>query len=377
MTVQVPDPWLFNKYRQYTLFVPQPGPGRNASAPLPLVVYFPSFYVQDYEAYTATKLGWESGMEGGDFIVAVPNGMNDCNEANCAPQGLSSVGWNAYGTGVDADGPLGPICAANRTAWGVYPCYSSCRAKSPTGGCQSPCVSASCANDTLFFEVVLRDVMARTCVDESRIYLTGMSVGAMLATEVAMKYAHIVAAAAPAAAGVTYGYWRPPAEPIPFMDIHGHFDDVIPANITNSHRYDLHGNHDAPDGCSFSADGFFYMPSYNWTRDIARVNGCEMRNAAGWNATANASWTPWPTVLDGMAGWQCGLAFGQCPQAAPLVRCTWNGMHEVPLVGKRTHYAHQIIPPNNLSHPQKVHAYARLAWSFLKEHRKTGPRVRL
>ena len=78
-----------------------------------------------------------------------------------------------------------------------------------------------------------------------------------------------------------------------------------------------------------------------------------------------------------MAGWQCGLAFGHCPPASPLVRCTWDGMHEVPLVGKRTRYAHQNIPPNNLTHTQKVHAFARVAWEFLRVHRKTGPRVRL
>lgn len=43
-----------------------------------------------------------------------------------------------------------------------------------------------------------------------------------------------------------------------------------------------------------------------------------------------------------------------------------QGMHELPLVGKRTNYAHQHIPPNNLTHPQKVHAFAKVAWEFLR-----------
>jgi hypothetical protein len=77
------------------------------------------------------------------------------------------------------------------------------------------------------------------------------------------------------------------------MDIHGLYDDVIPANITNSHLYATNGNSGAPDGCGFSSDGFYYVPSYNWTRDIAKANGCEMANSAGWNRT-NESWTPWP-----------------------------------------------------------------------------------
>ena len=98
-----------------------------------------------------------------------------------------------------------------------------------------------------------------------------------------------------------------------------------------------------------------------------------MANAEGWNST-KGSWIPWETTIDGEAGWQCGLAFGTCPPEHPLVRCTWNGMHELPLVGKRANYSHQHIPPNNLTHPQKVHAFARVAWEFLKPLYKPGSR---
>ena len=53
-----------------------------------------------------------------------------------------------------------------------------------------------------------------------------------------------------------------------------------------------------------------------------------------------------------------------------------QGMHELPLVGKRTNYAHQHIPPNNLTHPQKVHAFAKVAWEFLKPlYKADGDRV--
>ena len=121
---------------------------------------------------------------------------------------------------------------------------------------------------------------------------------AMLALEIASKYAHVLAGAVPAAAGALYGYWKPPVAPIPLMDIHGLYDDTIPANITNSHRYDINGNSGAPAGCGFSSDGFYYVPSYNFTRDIAKVNGCEMSNAEGWNTTTG-SWIPWETSIDG------------------------------------------------------------------------------
>ena len=101
------------------------------------------------------KLYWLSGQREGNFIVVTPNGMNDCNEVrplpprqlrpltcnscttsacyqiNCQQQGLSTVGWNTFGTGVDADGPLGPTCNTDRVKYGSYPCYSSCRQASP------------------------------------------------------------------------------------------------------------------------------------------------------------------------------------------------------------------------------------------------------
>jgi len=291
--------------------------------------------------------------------VVIPNGMNDCNSMNCEPGGMASVSWNAYGTGINRPGPDGPICNDNRTKWGTYPCYSSCRAQSANGTC-NPCVSASCANDTLFFETLMNEINSDLCIDKRRLYVTGMSVGAMMGLHIAMTFADVLAGAALAAPGVTRGWWAPPVSPIPLMDIHGHYDDIIPANVTNSHLYPKFS---APGDSSFSQDGFYYLPSYNWTRDIARVNKCNMSNADGW--PPNGSWVPWNTSIDGWAGWQCGLAFGKCPPAYPLVRCVWDGTHELPLVGKRSTYAHMHIPPNNLTHPQKVHAFAMVAWEFL------------
>eukprot|EP00729_Bicosta_minor_P007905 gene7905-6902_t len=342
MTVKVPDQNLYNQYRDYIVYFP---PGYTGTEPLPVVFYFPSFYITSDSAFIMNKLYWLSGQEGGNFIIVIPNGMNDCGQLQCQPGGLQTVGWNTYGTGINSIGPMGPTCMQyepNKVGDTVD--ASSCRAQSPTNNCsQNPCVSASCSNDTLFFETVLAEVQAMHCVDERRQYVTGMSVGAMLALEIA-------AGAVPAAAGALYGYWKPPVAPIPFMDIHGLYDDTIPANITNSHRYDINGNSGAPD-----------------------VNGCTMANAEGWNST-KGSWIPWETTIDGEAGWQCGLAFGTCPPEHPLVRCTWNGMHELPLVGKRANYSHQHIPPNNLTHPQKVHAFARVAWEFLKPLYKPGSR---
>eukprot|EP00035_Acanthoeca_spectabilis_P011297 m.198735 g.198735 ORF g.198735 m.198735 type:complete len:412 (+) comp15300_c0_seq3:119-1354(+) len=357
MNIVVEDPNLFNPSREYYLYLP---PGYNGSTPLPVVFYFPSFYVEAHTAFETTKLFWASGQQGGDFIIVIPQGLNDCNQMNCFQQGLATVSWNAYGSGFNGEGPDGPVCDPNRTKWGKYPCYSSCRAISGNDTCGS-CVSASCANDTLFFESLMNEVNSNFCTDTRRLYVTGMSVGAMMGLMTAMTFADKLAGAVLAAPGVIHGWWSPPVSSIPIMDIHGRFDDIIPANITNSHLYP---KFKAPYAdSSFSQDGFYYMPSYNWTRDIARANRCNMTNADGW--PPNGSWVPWNTSIDGWAGWQCGEAFGRCPPQYPMVRCTWDGTHELPLVGKRTSYAHQHIPPNNLTHPQKVHAFAMVAWEFL------------
>eukprot|EP00040_Diaphanoeca_grandis_P010780 m.55239 g.55239 ORF g.55239 m.55239 type:complete len:412 (-) comp22036_c0_seq2:19-1254(-) len=350
MNIPVDDPAMFNKFRQYYLFLP---PNYTGDVALPLVFYFPSFYVTAESAMTMSKLYWMSGQQGGNFIIVIPQGMNDCNEMNCQNP-YPTVSWNTFGTG-ESTGPMGPTCDPDRTKYGEYPCYSSCRAQSSNDSC-SPCISASCVNESLFFENVLDEMKTKFCVDTRRMYVTGMSVGGMMALEIASKYANILAGAVPVASGALVGFWKPPVAPIPLMDIHGLFDDTIPANVTNSAHYPAANS--APYDCTFSSDGFYYTPSYNVTRDIARVNGCDMDNANGWNTT-NGSWIPWATVCDSQADFQCGLAFGKCPSSYPLVRCTWTGVHELPFVGKRLH-------SNNLTHPQKVHAFAKIAWEFLE-----------
>jgi hypothetical protein len=112
LTVKVDDPRIFDKFRQYRMYLP---PGYNSTTPLPVVFYFPSFYTNAQEAFFSSKLFWESGQQGGNFIIAVLNGENDCGQINCEPQGLETVSWNAWGSGVNAEGPAGPICNHNRT----------------------------------------------------------------------------------------------------------------------------------------------------------------------------------------------------------------------------------------------------------------------
>jgi hypothetical protein len=99
-----------------------------------------------------------------------------------------------------------------------------------------------------------------------------MSVGAMLALEIVTKYSHLLAGAVPAAAGVLYGYWKPPADPIPFMDIHGLYDDTIPANVTNSHLYQMHGARFVTDTI-VQLSLLLGFPDWHWLDASRRVAG--------------------------------------------------------------------------------------------------------
>eukprot|EP00037_Helgoeca_nana_P025556 m.282250 g.282250 ORF g.282250 m.282250 type:complete len:366 (-) comp26984_c1_seq4:2657-3754(-) len=274
MTIEVDDPNLFNSFRNYFLYLP---PGYNGTVALPVVYYFPSFYVDAEEAFNTNKLYWLSGQEGGNYIVVVLNGMNDCNELNCDKGGMPTVSWNSYGAGFNGPSPAGPICDSNRTKWGLYPCYSSCQAVSNNDTC-GPCVSASCSNDTKFFETVKDQLNNNFCTDTRRLYVTGMSVGAMMGVKIATLFADVLAGAVLAAPGVMHGWWKPPTHPIPMMDIHGHFDDIIPANVTNSHLWPKFKSPYYPEA-SFSEDGFYYVPSYNWTRvrSVSRARAVSRR----------------------------------------------------------------------------------------------------
>ena len=72
-------------------------PHSHRRRPSSQVFYFPSFYITASAAFFMNKLFWMSGQQDGNFAVVVLNGMNDCNEMNCEPQGDMSTqrdaGW--------------------------------------------------------------------------------------------------------------------------------------------------------------------------------------------------------------------------------------------------------------------------------------------
>jgi polyhydroxybutyrate depolymerase len=82
------------------------------------------------------------------------------------------------------------------------------------------------SDDVRFIGALLDDVERRTCVDPARVYVTGMSNGALMTSRVACEYADRVAAAAPVA-GITDPAGCHPARPVPVIAFHGTDDGFL------------------------------------------------------------------------------------------------------------------------------------------------------
>lgn len=82
-------------------------------------------------------------------------------------------------------------------------------------------------DDVAFIRAVIRDVSSRVPVDRERIYVTGMSNGAMLSYKLACEMSDTIAAIAPVAAGMNYAGCRP-ADPVSVLHIHGTNDQNAP-----------------------------------------------------------------------------------------------------------------------------------------------------
>jgi polyhydroxybutyrate depolymerase len=94
------------------------------------------------------------------------------------------------------------------------------------GGQYAP---ASAANDVTFLTGLVRDLAAKYCVDLSRVYATGMSGGARMASQLACDASQTFAAVAPVA-GLRFPSPCPAARPVPVIAFHGTADPVDPFN---------------------------------------------------------------------------------------------------------------------------------------------------
>jgi polyhydroxybutyrate depolymerase len=89
------------------------------------------------------------------------------------------------------------------------------------------CCDRSAADDVGFLDGLVDSLVAGQRADPARVYVTGISNGAMMALRFACQRAGKVAAVAVVAGSMTYGPCRP-ARPVPLMIFHGTADITVP-----------------------------------------------------------------------------------------------------------------------------------------------------
>lgn len=80
--------------------------------------------------------------------------------------------------------------------------------------------------DLAYFDAVLEQVASELCIDEARVYATGLSNGAMFTSALLCQRADVLAAAAPVA-GITDPDGCAPSRPVPIVSFHGTADPIL------------------------------------------------------------------------------------------------------------------------------------------------------
>jgi polyhydroxybutyrate depolymerase len=157
--------------RSYEIHLP---PNYDGATPLALVLNFHGFTSTGLLQQEDTKMNSTADREG--FIAVYPNGLDDS--------------WNA-----------GICCGRSATAD---------------------------VDDVGFTRAVIEDLGERGCIDESRIYATGMSNGGFFSHRLGCEAADVIAAIAPVAGvlGIDPSDCRP-ARPIPIIHLHGTGDPLV------------------------------------------------------------------------------------------------------------------------------------------------------
>ncbi len=82
-------------------------------------------------------------------------------------------------------------------------------------------------NDVRFTHAILDKLERTFCIDDQRIYATGLSNGAMMCYRLAVEMPHRIAAIAPVSGALGRGVCKP-TQPISVMHFHGTCDNVLP-----------------------------------------------------------------------------------------------------------------------------------------------------
>jgi polyhydroxybutyrate depolymerase len=128
-------------------------------------------------------------------------------------------------------------------------------------------------DDVGFIDTLIDDLSKRYPIDDKRIYVTGMSNGAMMSHRLGIELSHRIAAIAPVV-GTLFGDERTPKQPVAALMINGLLDENVPFN----------GGSGAGRGKD-AWDGTPAKPALDQAVFWAKTNGCEVAFAKQDSAT--------------------------------------------------------------------------------------------
>lgn len=172
------------------------------------------------------------------------------------------------------------------------------------------CCAAAMENevdDVGFIEAVIDTLVASGRADASRIYVTGMSNGAMMAHRLGRELSAKIAAIAPVV-GAVFGDEAPPQAPVPAFVIVGADDTVVPPEGGHLQLRGLLGNRSAAD--------HEVAPAIDQALYWARHNGCSEPRRSSDAAAETTTWAQcrsgapvvFHRVLDNGHAWPGGEA---------------------------------------------------------------------
>jgi len=179
---------------------------------------------------------------------------------------------------------------------------------------------ASDVDDVQFFVDMVDDLSAIAAVDQSRIYVNGLSNGSGMTVHIACQAAGRVAAIGSVAGAIVSMEDCSPSRPVPAMAFHGTSDPIVKYEGGDLEEWLLRwaaGLTDAPS---------YFLGAEEWTAAWAESNGCD----------------PAPETVHPQ-GDVWGTRYSGCAQDAAAVLCTidggghtWPSGMPIPFMGKTT-----------------------------------------
>eukprot|EP00039_Didymoeca_costata_P000940 m.48223 g.48223 ORF g.48223 m.48223 type:complete len:460 (-) comp10558_c0_seq1:75-1454(-) len=242
----------------YVAYIPS---GYSANKPMPVILCAHSF--GSSPEIVATYTGFRDIAELYNVIAVFPEGVDS------GP----GEGW-AF-PGCNANPPLGTKDCHGRRAACDIAYEDGCNAQScPSASsreqsqcddqtkslCTDNCNWCGCENDEGFIRAIVADLQASLCIDASRIYMSGFSMGGMFTSWLAARTSDIFAGFAPVSGTNPRDFYEliDSSQVFSMLWIHGTEDHVVPI-----------------DAFKQSNDGYYYEPLKNEASRVATAFGCE------------------------------------------------------------------------------------------------------